>query len=286
MATKKKGSASANPNFPISKILVRKNIRDEGSDKKTDELAASIKSVGLVSPVLLAPLSKPVDGKTHELVYGFRRLEAHKKLKYSTIKATFAPADMTRKQKDASRLIENTDREDLTPIEEARAYKAMMDTHKMTAKQVAQLVGKTDGHISQRLSLLRMPDKVREAVESGHISPTHARQLNRVKDPAKQEKLVDKAAAMTAQAFEEHLDSKLNPEKTPRKKKGDKADTGGKEPAKHQSRKTALAALKKLDTAKAKAADEANKEKVAHLNGVIRGVTWALKLTKNAKLPL
>lgn len=283
MAPKSKGKPSVNTNFPISKILVPENIRDKGWDKRIDELAASIKSVGQLSPVLLMPLAKPVKGKTHELVYGFRRLAACRKLKFSTIKATFAAKDMTQKQKDAARLVENTDREDLSPVEEAKAYKGMMDAHKLTAKQVAQIVSKTDGHVSQRLALLRLPEKVVTAVETGDITATHARQIHRIKDPKEQEKLVDKAASMTAQSFEDHINEKLNPEK----KSSKKAAKGKSTPSeKFQPRKTALQALKKLDIAKAKAKEAANKEKTAHLNGVIRGITWALKLTKNAKLPI
>jgi ParB family chromosome partitioning protein len=272
---------SDNTNFPISKILVKDNIRDKGWDKCVSELADSIKQVGLISPVLIMPLSKPVGGKTHELVYGFRRFAAHKKLKFSTIKVTFAPKDMTQKQKDTARLVENTEREDLSPLEEARAYKAMMETHKLSAKQVAKTVSKTDGHISQRLALLRMPKKVITAVESGALTATHARQLHRLKDPKEQEKLITKAAGMTAQAFEAFVEQKLHPEK--KEKKGKKAKDTPTD--KHQSRKKVMQALKKLDIAKAKAKNAGNKEKTAHLNGVIRGLSWTLKV-KGAKLPI
>lgn len=277
--SKSKSKSDVNTHFPISKILVKENIRDKGWDKRVDELATSIKQVGQVSPVLLMPLSKPIKGKTHELVYGFRRLAACRKLKFSTIKATFAPKDMTQKQKDAARLVENTDREDLSPIEEAKAYQGMMTAHKMSAKQVANVVGKTDGHVSQRLALLRMPKKVIDSVESGVITATHARQIHRIKDPKEQEKLVAKASTMTAKAFEEYIQNKLHPEK-----KGKKAAKTKSTPTeKHQPRQTALKALKRMDLAKAKTDDKVKK---AHLNGVMRGISWALKLTKNAKLPV
>lgn len=272
---------SDNTNFPISKILVKDNIRDKGWDKRVTELAESIKQVGLISPILLMLLPKPVKGKTHELVYGFRRLAAHKKLKFSTIKATFAPKGMTQKQKDTARLVENTDREDLSPIEEARAYKAMMETHKLSAKQVAKTVSKTDGHISQRLTLLRMSKKVLAAVESGAITATHARQLHRVKDPKNQEKLVSKAAGMTAQAFEAFVEQKLHPEK--KAKKSPKA----KDPVsdKRQSRKAVMQMAKTLDVARAKAKNAGKKETAAHLNGIILGLSWSIKI-KGAKLPV
>jgi len=282
-AKSQKGSTGADTNFPISKILVKKNIRENGWDTRVDELSASIKQVGLISPILLVPLSKPVSGKTHELVYGFRRLAAHKKLKFSTIKVVFAPKDMTQRQKDITRLVENTDREDLSATEEAAAYKGMMESHKLNAKQIAQLVGKTDGHISQRLALLRLPSPVLSAIDSGEITSTHARQLHRLKDPKEQEKLIDKASSMTAKAFEEYVENKLHPK--PKEAKASSANKGGGE-QEQQPHSVVMQKLKKLDLAKAKAIEAVDKEKTAHLQGIIRGVSWALKLHKNAKLPV
>lgn len=273
--------AASDSNFPMSKILITKNIREDGWEKRVDSMAASIKEGGLWSPILISPLTKPADGKTHELIYGHRRFAAYKQLKHTTIKVIFAPKGMTRKQKDTARLVENTEREDLSPVEEAKAYKEMMESHSMTAKQVAKTVGKTDGHVSQRLALLRMPPKVLEAVESGGISATHARQLHRFKDADKQEKFVEKAASMTAQSFESFVDNKLNPGKKAKKGKAEK----DKPTDKYQPRESAMKALTKLDKAAAQAMETANKEKTAHLKGVIRGISWTLKV-KNAKLPV
>lgn len=283
-ATKKKSEGQATM-LPISKIYVPENTRETGWEKKITELAASIKANGLVCPIMVTPMGADENGHEFELVYGSRRLAACQKLKHTTIKSFVGSSKLTNKDKFIMKLVENKDREDLTPLEEAKAYRRAIDEHNLTAKQLAKTIGKTDGHVSQRLALLKMPEKVQEAVADGTISSTHAREINRIKDPKEQEKLVEKAAKVPGPQFKEMIDEKLSSGKKSNKKtattKTEKAATSSGGDLKVR-RKEVKVILGKMDKA-LKA--EADKYKKAHLKGFMLGAAWATKIS-GAKLPV
>ena len=271
--------------IPVSKISVPENTRDPGWEKNIGELQASIKEVGLICPILVAPLAKSVNGVDYELVYGSRRLQACQNLKHTTIKVLIGPKKMSQKDKFVAKLIENKDREDLSAMEDARAYERALKEFKCTAKELAKKLGVSDGHISQRLALLKMPNKVRMAIETGRISATHAREINRVKDPEQQERLVEKAAEMPGPLFKTYVEENVLQNKTTAKTKSSKSSGAPATPAAQRSKKEAVQALGKLDKATRKAVDAGEREKAAHLKGVIKGISWAVKL-KNARLPV
>lgn len=285
MATAKKKNEGQATMLPISKIFIPENTRETGWEKKIAELAASIKANGLVCPIMVAAMGKDENGHEFELIYGSRRLAACKKLKHTTIKAFVGPSKLTNKDKFIMKLVENKDREDLTPLEEAKAYRRAIDEHSLTAKQLAKTIGKTDGHVSQRLALLKMPEKVQEAIADGTISSTHAREINRIKDPKEQEKLVDKAAKIPAPQFKEMVDERLAPGKKSSKKstttKAAKTSANNVADLKER-RKEVKVILGKMDKA-LKA--EADKYKKAHLKGFMLGAAWAAKIS-GAKLPV
>lgn len=150
------------------------NPRKRFDEAGLEELAASIKVQGLVQPIVARPLNgkaKP-GGPTHEIVAGERRWRAASKAG-----VTFVPV-IERKLSDADvaeiQLTENAQREDITPLEEARAYEQAMKVAKYTAEALASKVGKSVRHVWARLALLKLPKDVAEAFDKGWIGADHA----------------------------------------------------------------------------------------------------------------
>ena len=133
------------------------------------ELAESIAANGLIVPILLRPV-----GERFVIVHGERRFRACQSLGWSTI-----PADVRDMDAETAKwlaLVENIQRADLTPIEEAQAYAAALATG-LTQLQLGKRIGKTQSYIAQKLRLLKMAPEVQEAVAAGTISEGIARQL-------------------------------------------------------------------------------------------------------------
>ncbi|GII84775.1 chromosome partitioning protein ParB [Sphaerisporangium siamense] len=153
------------------------------------ELADSIREVGLLQPIVVRSLG---DG-TYELVMGERRWRASKLLGLDEI-----PAIVRNTQDDAmlrDALIENLQREQLNALEEAAAYRQLLDDFGATHEQLAQRVGRSRSHITNTLRLLNLPGNVQVRVAAGTISAGHARALLALTDPAGQEHLASRIVA-------------------------------------------------------------------------------------------
>lgn len=140
-------------------------------DDALDELAASIKEKGILQPLVV---TQTPGG--YELVAGERRLRAAARAGLDQVPVIVKP------QVDSAELvelavIENIQREDLTPLELARAYQKLMDQHHYTQDEVARKVGKSRVSVANTVRLLGLPDPVRDALEQGLISEGHARAL-------------------------------------------------------------------------------------------------------------
>ena len=122
------------------------------SEKSLIELAASIERHGLIQPITV----KRLDAGTYLLVAGERRFRAFERLGRSTI-----PAIVTTGDAEEIALIENIQREDLNPLEEAEALARMMDRHRYTQEQLGQVIGKSQAAVSQALGLLNLPETIR-----------------------------------------------------------------------------------------------------------------------------
>lgn len=122
------------------------------SEESLIELAASIERHGLIQPITV----KRLDEGTYLLVAGERRFRAFERLGRSTI-----PAIVTTGDAEEIALIENIQREDLNPLEEAEALARMMDRHRYTQEQLGQVVGKSQAAVSQVLGLLNLPETIR-----------------------------------------------------------------------------------------------------------------------------
>lgn len=139
-------------------------------DTKLDELAQSIKSNGVVQPILVRP-----KGSRFELVAGERRWRAAERAGLSRIPAVVRTVSDEKVLEIA--LIENLQREDLNPIEEARAYKKLIETLSLTQETVAERLGRDRSYVTNYLRLLRLPEDIQDLLQSGRISTGHARSL-------------------------------------------------------------------------------------------------------------
>jgi ParB family chromosome partitioning protein len=139
-------------------------------DAKLDELARSIIANGVVQPLLLRR-----KGSRFELIAGERRWRAAQRAGLSKVPAVLK--DVSDDQLLEIALIENIQREDLNPIEEARAYKKLIDTLGLTQDTVAERVGRDRSYVTNYLRLLRLPEDLQELLQAGRLSTGHARTL-------------------------------------------------------------------------------------------------------------
>ena len=150
-----------NPNQP------RKNFED----KSLKQLAQSIDEKGLISPITV----KKVDNK-YIIVAGERRYRAHKLLNKKRILAYVIDADTT-KDVMYMALIENIQREDLNPIEEAKGYKYLQENLQSSITEIAKTVGKSRPAVSNTLRLLKLPDQIQDSILKGEINAGQARAI-------------------------------------------------------------------------------------------------------------
>ena len=194
--------------LPLDAIAVsRRQPRRAFDSGELAELAASIKALGIVQPVVVRPLppsadqharavgsagsastmadtsptsgaegtTSPGDGPRYELIAGERRLRAARLAGLDTVPALVRPADEAAALEIA--LAENVAREDLNAIEEAQAYAALVDEFGLTHERVGELVGCSRVAVTNTLRLLELPDDVQAMIESGALSEGHGRAL-------------------------------------------------------------------------------------------------------------
>jgi len=143
-----------------------------------DELALSIAQRGVIQPVIVRPLAP---GK-YQLVAGERRWRAAQKARLHEIPAIVRELD--EREVTALALIENLQREDLNPIEEAVAYQRLSEDEGLSQADIARMVDKSRSHVANLMRLLALPGEVRELVEDGRLQMGHARALIGTPDPA------------------------------------------------------------------------------------------------------
>jgi ParB family chromosome partitioning protein len=145
-------------------------------DAALDELAASIGARGVIQPVIVVPLG----GGRYRLVAGERRWRAAQRAQIHEIPALVRK--LSQREVMAIALIENLQREDLNPIEEARAYNRLAEGEGMTQADIARMVDKSRSHVANIQRLLSLPESVIRMVESAELSMGHARALIGVQD--------------------------------------------------------------------------------------------------------
>ena len=145
--------------------------RTHFAEEALAELAASIEQRGVIQPIIVTPRS---NGK-YRLVAGERRWRAAQRARLHTIPAIIR--DLDKREVLALALIENLQREDLNPLEEARAYQTLADEEGMTQADIAKLVDKSRSHVANHQRLLALPEAVLDLLADGRLSMGHARAL-------------------------------------------------------------------------------------------------------------
>lgn len=154
---------------------------DEGA---LNELAKSIKEHGIIQPLVLRKI-----GNKYEIIAGERRYKAAYIAGLRKVPAV--TIDLNDNESAEVAIVENIQRKDLSPIEEAKSYKKLLERGYLTQEQLATRMGKTQATISNKLRLLNLSPKVQDALLNNKISERHARSLLRIEDKSKQEKLLD-----------------------------------------------------------------------------------------------
>lgn len=171
--------------IPVERIQPNpRQPRTHFSASELEDLLNSIKEHGILMPLVL---TKTVNG--FELIAGERRLRAAKMLGLKTVPAVVRSA--TEQEKLELALIENIQRQELNALEEAFAYRALMDEFNLKQEEVAKRTGKSRSAIANTLRLLDLPGPMQVALREGKISKSHARTLLAENDPKKQQSLFE-----------------------------------------------------------------------------------------------
>ena len=189
----------------IEKIVPNKNQpRREFTEDKIKELAESIKQNGLLQSITVRDMGNGF----YELIAGERRLRALKYLEYPTTKAIVK--ELTNEQMATLALIENIQREELTPIEEAYAYQELLSINNLTQDELAKSLGKTQATVANKLRLLKLCSKVVDAINSKRITERHGRAMVKL-DPSAQEKILNQilTQSLNVSQTEERIETYL-----------------------------------------------------------------------------
>ena len=194
------------------------NPRKHFADADLDDLANSIREKGLLQPIVVRPRA---DGE-YEIVAGERRWRASQRAGIHEVPVLIRELNDGEALEIA--LIENIQRSDLNPLEEARAYGLLLEQFSYTQQQLADSVGKSRSHIANTLRLLTLPDTVRSLIEDGKLTAGHARTLVAADSPAELADQIIKLGLSVREA--ESLVRDASPSSRPRKARPEKdADT-------------------------------------------------------------
>ena len=152
--------------------LANLQVRKKFNQESLEQLSKSIKNNGLVQPIILRKSKKNED---FELIAGERRLRAARILKLDKIPSIVINVDD--KKAFEIGLVENLQRDDLSPVEEAEGYKRLINEFSYTQEQLSEVVSKSRSHIANLLRILQLPEKVKKYILDGNLSLGHARCL-------------------------------------------------------------------------------------------------------------
>ena len=198
---------SANPNNP-RRVFAEEDI---------ESLARSLKDKGVLQPIVVRP-----KGEAFEIVAGERRWRAAQRAGIHSVPVLVRELDDRETLEIA--IIENVQRADLNPLEEARAYKMLMDSYDYTQQQLADSIGKSRSHIANTMRLMQLPEGVLGHIESGTLSAGHARTLVATENPQDLAEQIIKLGLSVRQAEDLTREQSAGKKKKPLLKEKD-ADT-------------------------------------------------------------
>ena len=192
-------------NLSIDDIIPNRfQPREVFRDQALDELALSIKEHGVIQPIIV----RQIVNNKYEIIAGERRYKASTIAGKTTIPAIARNLDDKETSKQA--LLENIQRQDLTPIEEAHAYQELLRINKLTQDELAKSLGKTQATVANKLRLLKLSKKVIEAINSKKITERHGRAMVKL-DESAQEKILSQILSqnLNVSQTEEKIDTYL-----------------------------------------------------------------------------
>ena len=222
-------TAGSGKRLPVDFIIAnRANPRRSFDPEQLEELANSIREKGIMSPLLVRPTEDP---NIFELIAGERRWRAAQKAGLHDVPVIVR--EVGDKEALELAIIENVQRADLNPLEEAMGYGQLMEQFDYTQQDLAQVIGKSRSHVANTLRLLRLPEDVRSMVASGTLTAGHARTLITVEDPG----------ALARRIIDKGLSVRDTEDLVRRSKKGEGAAPRGRTPSGMVSKDPDIAAL-------------------------------------------
>lgn len=193
--------------------------RKHFDEEKLGELASSIKTNGVIQPLIVR---ESTNG--YELVAGERRWRAARMSGLRTVPCIVRNFDD--RQNAIVAIIENMQREDLDPIEEALGLKSMTEKYGFTQEQVSASLGRSRTYITNSIRLLKLPEEIQQYVSSGQMSAAHGRTIINIPDKARQKEIADKIirndlSVRATERLAEKVKDELRPERKRRKKAAD-----------------------------------------------------------------
>ncbi len=190
----------------------RRNFREEN----LLELSKSIKENGIIQPIIVRK-----KGRKYELIAGERRLRAAEMAGLKTVPSIVKDIDDGKSAKFA--LIENIQREDLNPVEEAKAYRSIMDKYSISQEELSKEVGKSRSYISNSLRLLNLEDEILDYIVDGKLSQGHGKALLSLKDSSLHSKIAKdiikrELSVRDTERLIREMSEKRQEKKAPRKK--------------------------------------------------------------------
>lgn len=152
------------------------DMRSHSSGTSVEDLVESIKALGLLQPIVVKKVAK-----RYEVLAGARRYRAVTAMQWKEVPAIVFPASGM--DGELAKLHENQVRRDVNPVEECAFLDLLMREYKLTGKALAKKIGRAESYVSERLALLDAPEELRQAIQSGGISFSAARELLRIKSP-------------------------------------------------------------------------------------------------------
>jgi ParB family transcriptional regulator, chromosome partitioning protein len=189
-----------------------RNPRRTFSEAELGELAASIKEHGVIQPIAVRPVKGSHD--RYEIIAGERRWRASQAAGLHEV--PIVPLDVSDSDALELAIIENVQREDLNPLEEAQGYHALADEFKRSQEDIAKIVGKSRSHVANMMRLTKLPAEVQGFIAAGQLSAGHARALINLPDPLSAAKRIVKEGLNVRQTEALAHDEGL-PERKPQK---------------------------------------------------------------------
>jgi len=185
---------------PLAQLVPNRfQPRSRFDDAGIDELAASIRAQGMIQPIVVTSTGS----NTYTIIAGERRWRAAQRAGLASVPVVVRQVRDDRQQLELA-LVENLQRADLNPVEEAEAYRTLAESFALSHDEIAERVGKTRAAVSNTLRLLKLPPSVLDLLRAGQLSAGQARALLALEDPAAIERLAERAArqGLPARALE------------------------------------------------------------------------------------